>query len=220
MVLYVLCGLFAVLLVAKIFFSLRKKLILKYYITPLVTLSVISLPLFYLATQQQSLYAVLVTGALVFSLAGDIINMREEKDNSHLYYSAFFFLIAHLLYILNFIGLYTFAWYHIPIAIVLVVTLGRSYVMFRKKLASKLLKIFIPLYSVMVSASLFIGLGTLAAGLTPRTVLIAGGVLLLWASDLFLGLHSFWHKIKLDSLFVWGLYAPGQFLLALSCFLP
>jgi uncharacterized membrane protein YhhN len=218
MMFIILCCLFAIFLLLKIIFSLRKQKILKYYFTPLVTLSVIAFPLYYLYASGTSRYAVLVTAALVFSLAGDIINMREEKDNSHLYYSAFFFLIAHVFYIFAFSGDYNFSLWQIAVALLLVGMLIRSWFLFHNKLKSLLLKIFIPLYSVTVSASLLIGVGTLSSGIIAKTLLIAAGILLLWASDLFLGLHSFWHKIKYDSLLVWGLYAPGQLLIALSCF--
>jgi uncharacterized membrane protein YhhN len=213
-----------ILLILKIYFSLRKNKILKFYLTPMVTISVICLPLYYLyssgigVSSQGWAYAVLVTAALVFSLAGDIINMREERDNSHLYFSGFFFLCAHLFYLLAFLPGYRFDWWQLAPAIIIIALLVRSYFLFKERLSSPLLKIFIPLYSLVVSVSLIVALGNLSAGISLRAVLAALGLVFLWASDFMLGLHSFWRKIRYDSLVVWGLYAPGQLLIALSCF--
>ncbi|MBN1524307.1 MAG: lysoplasmalogenase [Spirochaetales bacterium] len=219
-VVVLLSGIFAVLLVLKIIFSTKKMKILKFYFTPMVTISVICLPLYFLYSTGGSQYAVLVAAALTFSLAGDIINMREERDNSHLYFSGFFFLFTHLLYIAAFLPGYRFGWWQILVVVPVVVLLIRSYFLFKDQFSSILLKIFIPLYSMVVSVSLIVAVGAMGKTIGAREILAATGIVFLWASDFFLGVHSFWHKIKYDSVIIWGLYAPGQFLIALSCFMP
>ena len=207
--------LFALLLTVKIFFSIKGNLFLKYLFTPLTTLAIILLPISHLYGNF-SPYAVMITLALIFSLVGDIFNMFEENVEFFLPFGIIFFVFAHVTYIVNFLKGYSFATFQIFILIIVLISLIATALIFKFK--SNVHRIAIGIYSLITSATMVIASGNLGNSFGTKGMLITIGTMLFWLSDLILGMHIFWKKIKFHTLFVWGLYAPGQLLIALSCF--
>lgn len=209
--------LFFISLTLKIIFSIKKIEILKYILTPLTTIIIMAFPFVYLINNHDR-YTMLVLAALVFSLVGDVFNMMENGDQTKLQFGMIFFVFAHLIYIYNFIQVYSFAFYQIIIAFAIVCVLLLTFFIFRKNFKTAIIKYFIGIYMIIVSTMVFIAIGNLTTKITIKTILISIGSVLFWLSDLVLGVDAFWKKLKLESLFVWGLYAPAQLLIALSCF--
>jgi uncharacterized membrane protein YhhN len=124
--------------------------------------------------------------------------------------------MAHAAYIFTFLKGYTFAFYQIYIMVIVISSLIVTSVVFKFKTTGH--KIAVGIYSVITSATMIIAIGNLGGYVGPRGILISLGATLFWLSDMVLGIHLFRKKIKFHTLFIWGLYAPGQLLIALSCF--
>jgi uncharacterized membrane protein YhhN len=207
--------LFILILSSKIFFSIKKNLSLKYLLTPLTTLTLILLPLLSLY-RNSNLYSVIIAFALICSLIGDIFNMFEDNTDFYLPFGIIFFVMAHIAYIFNFMKGYSFSSYQIFIILFVLSIMITTSIIF--KFSSIIHKIIVGLYMFVVSATMIIAIGNLNKAFSARAVLISAGAVLFWLSDLMLGIHLFWKNMKFQSLYVWGLYAPAQFLIALSCF--
>jgi len=207
---------FIAFLIIKIITSLLNIKILKYIFTPLTTLSVMAVPL-YLMFYNHNQYAVLITAGLIFSLIGDIFNMLEEGDQYNLQFGMFFFIFTHIIYILAFLKGYGFQYYQIAVIIILLVILLLLHILFNKNYNQLLIKLLIAPYMLLVSGTMIAAIGNLSNGITIYNLLITIGSILFWLSDLILGFDAFFKKIKFNIAIVWGLYAPAQMLIALSC---
>jgi len=64
----------------------------------------------------------------------------------------------------------------------------------------------------------FFAWGRLGASISRHTFFIALGATLFVVSDLLLAINAFIRPIPHSTVFTWSLYAPAQFLIALSCF--
>ncbi len=204
-------------LVLKIVFSLSGNTNLKFFFTPLTTIFVIVFVLFNLS-EDYSRYAILITLALIFSLAGDIFNMYENGDQKNLQFGMIFFLFTHAIYIYCFSLNYSFSYYQIFIIVMIAIILLFTFFLFRNNFRTNVIKILSGPYMIAVSLTLLMAAGNLATKINERSILITAGALLFWLSDLIVGVDAFYKKIKFDVIFVWGLYIPGQFLIALSCY--
>lgn len=208
---------FIILLILKILFSVKENELLKYILTPLTTISIIVFPLLYLINNTDT-YVILITLALIFSLVGDMFNMMEKGDLSKLQFGMIFFLIAHIIYIYNFYKGYSFSLYHIGFGLVLILFVSICYMLFKNKLTDMIMKVGLIFYMLAVSGTMFFAIGNLNAGATQKSILISTGASIFLLSDLFLGIHYFWKEIRSHEIIVWGLYAPAQLLIALSCY--
>ena len=112
--------LFLLFLITKIFSSLKNRTFLNYLVTPLIVLSIIIISL-YNFYNNPNIYNFLITLGLILSLIGDVFNLFEKSDNSHLFYSVFFFFFTHLIYTLAFIKEYKFSIYHIILLIFFII---------------------------------------------------------------------------------------------------
>ncbi len=207
---------FSILLILKIIFTIKEIEVLKFILTPLTTLSIISIPLFVLYNNKSN-YAILILAGLIFSLIGDIFNMLEEGSQKKLQYGLIFFFFAHLIYIKTFFSNYVFAYYHIAIFVLVVIILLFTYFIFKKNFKTIIIKLGISPYMIAVSATMILAIGNLNA-INTKALLISTGAIMFWLSDLVLGVDAFYKKLKFNALYIWGLYAPGQLLIALSCY--
>jgi hypothetical protein len=70
----------------------------------------------------------------------------------------------------------------------------------------------------LISITLVIAISNFNNSLSLKSLFCLLGMFLFWVSDLFLGIDGFINKIKYSTIIIWGLYAPGQLLIALSCY--
>lgn len=204
---------FVALLAAREFVAFRKNLPLKYFFTPLVTVALIGVVLLGMVNVRVTPFAAWVFLALVFSLVGDTLLMIEEHN--HFIHGLVFFLLAHLCYIGAFSTGYEFrSWQLILAGAQLLAALA-----FFSRLWKGLEKLKLPviIYISAISLMVFFAFSSFAHGLTERAVLLAAGASLFALSDAALALNRFVVAIPHSTVITWILYAPAQFLIALSC---
>jgi uncharacterized membrane protein YhhN len=198
---------FIIILSLKIFFSIKNNLFLKYLLTPLTTLTIILLPLLHLYSNI-SPYSVLITLALILSLAGDIFNMIEDNSALYLPFGIIFFMLAHIVYIINFMKGYSFAYYQLIIIFIIFVTIFITSIIF--KFNSAIHKIGIGIYTLLVSATMVIAIGNLGSTFTTRGILISIGAVLFCCLTLYSG--YIYSNIKLKTIH----YMSGLFMRRVS----
>lgn len=209
--------LFLFFLIIKIFSSFKKRIFINYLSTPLIIFNVIIISL-YNFYNNPDIYNLLITLGLILSLIGDIFNLFEKPDNSHLFNSILFFLLAHLIYTIAFLKEYSFSIYHIFILILFIIIIAYLYKRFKINISYNLMKIGIIIYMVIISVTFIIAIGNLNTKISSKSLFISSGMFIFWLSDLFLGINAFIKKIKYSSIIIWILYAPGQLLITLSTY--
>lgn len=202
-------------LLIKIISSIKKNIFLNYLSTPLIIFCIIIISLLNLYNKP-SIYNFLITLGLILSLIGDVFNLFEKVDNSHLLFSIFFFFFTHLLYSIAFLKEYTFSLFHVFISILIILIVIILYNKFKFNIKNKSMKTGIFIYMLIVSITLLIAIGNLSTKISIKSLFITSGMFFFWLSDLFLGIDAFIKKIKYGSIIIWLLYAPAQFLIALS----
>lgn len=217
MIFYVILSSIVLSTLLKIIFSVFNKINLKYFFTPLTTILFIILALYRLYSNNDR-YTLLIVLGLVFSLVGDIFNMLETGDQKNLQFGLVFFLFTHFIYSYAFYLNYTFSLYHIFIIFIIFIILISAFFLFNKNFKTPIIKILGSPYMLAVSLALLLGVGNLTTGINTRSIMIAIGIVLFWLSDLIVGFDAFYKKIKYDIIYVWGLYAPAQVLIVLSCY--
>lgn len=210
--------LFKASLIFKIFATIKKSDSLKWLSTPLVTTSVLLIPLFVLFSSNNNVYTMYIGIGLVFSLIADIYMMHSEKVKLSFLMGVVFFLITHILYTIGFVKLVdfynNFSIYTI-LAGVFIAIVG-VYLNTKFKTDSKVLKYGLWVYTIALSIMWLCGLHTLDFQINRQTILIAIGVTCFLISDIVLSINAFWKPIPHSGLIIWGLYAPGQLLIAYS----
>ncbi len=204
-----------ILLTIKIILSFKKNIFLNYLITPLILFTIILIPLLNIINNP-GIYPLLITIGIILSLIGDIFNLFEKQDNSHLFHSIIFFFFTHLVYTIAFIKGYVFSIYQVIFIAILIIAIIYLFNKFKININFKFMKSGILFYMINISLTLVIASGNLFSNISIRSLLIFLGILMLWLSDLFLGINAFIKKFKYGSFLIWLLYAPGQLLIALS----
>ncbi len=194
------------------FFNSRK---LKYAFTPLIPLSIILLAVGSLNFIRLNEYIFLILLGLLLSLIGDTTLMIEEVNLLNL--GLMFFMLAHFTYIAAFASVYTFAFWNIGIAAVLICGI----IIFYGRIKRKLRKNYPPVlvYMLVISTMIFFAFARLGNGITPKAIMISFGATLFFLSDSLLAVNSFLKEIPHSSVYTWSLYAPAQLLIAISCYL-
>jgi len=149
---------------------------------------------------------------------GDIFNMIEPPEYKFIQIAGIYFVFTHLLYITAFLNEYKFSYYHLSFIIIILIILFILYKFIIKKISSLKERINIFIYILVLTISLLSSVYNLTVKINIKSILITCGMILFWASDFVLGIHVFLKKIKLEPLFVWGLYGPAQLLIALSSY--
>lgn len=205
---------FLILLAAREYAAFRCNLRLKYLLTPLVTIAIICVVLLGMLKVRVTPFAAWVFLALVFSLVGDTLLMIEEHN--HFTHGLAFFLLAHLCYIGAFSTGYEFRSWQIILAGVQVLAALAFIARIWKGLGAYRAPVIA--YLSAITVMVFFACSAFAGGLTERAVLLAAGALLFALSDAALALNRFVVTIPHSTVLTWILYAPAQFLIALSCF--
>jgi uncharacterized membrane protein YhhN len=208
---------FIILLTIKIISILTQKLFFNYLSTPLIILYVITFSLYSLYNNPD-IYKFFIIIGFIFSLTGDVFNLFEKPDNSHLLYSIFFFFFTHLSYSIAFLTGYTFAIYHIFILTAFIILNILLYKIFKININNNTMKIGILLYMMLITLTLLIALGNLNTKISNKSLFISIGMFIFWLSDLIIGIDAYIKKIKYSTSIIWILYAPAQLLIALSTY--
>jgi uncharacterized membrane protein YhhN len=205
---------FIALLAARDFVAYRRDFRLKYLLTPLVTIAIVCVVLLGMLKVRVTPFAAWVFLALVFSLVGDTLLMIEESD--HFTHGLVFFLLAHLCYIGAFSTGYEFRSWQLILAGVQILAALAFGARIWKGLGAYRAPVVV--YLSAITVMVFFACAAFAGGLTERAVLLSVGALLFALSDAALALNKFVVTIPHSTVLTWILYAPAQFLIALSCF--
>ncbi len=210
-------------LVISVFFLIRAEFLKRrwqfYVLKPISTLLVIAAAL--MSLQEPSwnkTYTFGVVLGLLFSLAGDIALMFQEKRKAFLA-GLGFFLAAHIVYAAVFLTLGRFTRWDLLWALILAAAGAGFYILIRPNLGS--MKGPVIGYIVVISFMVSRAFSTWASPeLTlDQAWMIASGALLFYFSDVILAANKFWKPLRYNRISL-VFYYSGQFLIALaaSCF--
>jgi uncharacterized membrane protein YhhN len=194
------------------FAALRRSRRFKYLLTPLVTVSIIFIPVIAAGDSGLNRYNALIICALILSLVGDTLLMIEETDL--LKYGMIYFLAAHVMYASAFVSGYTFRWWNLVLLAFLIIA-SVSHV---KRISSAAGRLTIPVavYMTAIIVMIFFAVTQLNSGVTAASLMAASGALLFGVSDYLISVNNFLRKIENSTVYTWLLYAPAQFLIAAS----
>jgi uncharacterized membrane protein YhhN len=187
---------------------------IKYACTPLITALVIGFVVLSMSVSGTGRYRILVMAALVLSLVADTLLMIIEVKL--FLYGIFYFLAAHIAYIIAFSTDYTFKPWNLALAVLLALFIIVFYFKIKGKTGG--LDIPILVYSHVIMAMLFFAITSVNRGFHGKSAFIFSGAILFFLSDLALAYFKFIKPHKNESVISWALYCPAQFLIALSCF--
>jgi uncharacterized membrane protein YhhN len=209
-----LCASFFTVFLLREYVSFRKKLYLKYILTPLVTFSVVLFVLLSVRMFGLGRYNALVLLGLVISMTADTLLMIEER--SYFLQGLIFFLFTHGFYMGAFTIGYDFRCWHLAVAAALgVLTVVIFLRIFRAHTARS---IWVLLYTATLSGMCYFAWSHLGRSASLKSVLLPAGAALFVISDAILGINTFVKRIPHSTVLTWSLYAPAQLLIALSCF--
>jgi uncharacterized membrane protein YhhN len=194
--------------------TFREILHLKYVFTPMVTALLAGFVILSIMDGGGSAYRVLVLSALICSIIADTMLMVVEVDLMK--QGIIFFMLAHVLYIAAFSLAYDYRPWNLAVAGILLMLLAVFYRGIRGSAGR--MRIPIMVYAVVLCAMLFFALSCFNLEFTRREGLVVSGALLFVVSDFLLAYLTFIRPHRYESVIVWAVYAPGQFLIALSCF--
>jgi len=186
-----------------------------YVLKPLSTLIVIAVACLSLLQPERNLtYTVGVLLALMFSLAGDVALMFEERRGA-LPAGLGSFLLAHVTYAVVFTMMGRVSWWDVPCAGVLLAAGAGVYALLRAKLG--VLRIPVIVYTVVISIMVSRAIATLSGPAfgTGQAVMIAAGAVSFYISDAILAVCRFrrpWRYRRISLVFYYG----GQLLIALA----
>lgn len=208
-----LIALIAVFLIRE-YVTFRNRLSLKYIFTPMVTALIAGFVMLCIIEDGSSSYSMLILTALISSLIADTMLMVVEVDLMK--QGIVFFMLAHVLYIAAFSLTYEYRPWNLAVAGILSVMLAIFYRGIWRT-AGKM-RVPIMVYAAVLCTMLFFALSSLNMEITRRESLIVAGAILFVMSDFLLAYLSFIRPHRYESVIVWAVYAPGQTLIALSCF--
>lgn len=208
-----LIALIAVFLIRE-YVTFRNRLSLKYIFTPMVTALIAGFVMLCIIEDGSSSYSMLILTALISSLIADTMLMVVEVDLMK--QGIVFFMLAHVLYIAAFSLTYEYRPWNMAVAGILSVMLAIFYRGIWRT-AGKM-RVPIMVYAAVLCTMLFFALSSLNMEITRRESLIVAGAILFVMSDFLLAYLSFIRPHRYESVIVWAVYAPGQTLIALSCF--
>ena len=184
----------------------------KYLLTPLVTVSIIFIPVIAAGESGLNRYNLLIICALILSLVGDTLLMIEETDL--LKYGMVYFLAAHVMYAAAFASEYTFRGWNLVLLALFVSVAALHF----KRLSRTAGRLTIPVavYVTAITVMIFLAVTQLNRGFTAGPLMAASGALLFGVSDYLHSVNNFLRKIENSTVYTWLFYAPAQFLLAAS----
>jgi uncharacterized membrane protein YhhN len=199
---------------AREYVTFRERIPLKYIFTPLITALITGFIMLSIVDDGASPYRILILTALISSLVADTMLMVVEVDLMK--QGIIFFMFAHVLYIAAFSLTYEYRPWNLAIAGVLCILLAIFYRGIWRVAGT--MRIPIMIYAAVLCTMLFFALASLNLEITRREMLVVTGAILFVISDFLLAYLSFIRPHRYESVIVWAVYAPGQLLLAISCF--
>ncbi|OHD69253.1 MAG: hypothetical protein A2W19_15780 [Spirochaetes bacterium RBG_16_49_21] len=187
---------------------------LKYIFTPLITGLIIGFVVLSIAVWDVNQYRALILTALILSLIADTVMMIIEVNL--VLYGIIYFMSAHIMYSAAFSMDYSFKAWNIIVAVILLVALFFIFMRIKGKTAG--LDIPVLIYAIVIFVMLFFAVSSANHGVGQKSAFILTGAVLFVLSDLALAYFTFIRPYKHESVIAWALYAPGQLLIALSCF--
>jgi alkylglycerol monooxygenase len=203
-----------IVLAVREYVTFKSNLFLKYIFTPLVTALIIGFVILSILDGGASPYRVVILAALISSLVADTMLMVVEVDLMR--QGIIFFMLAHILYIAAFSLSYVYRPWNLIVAGVLVVLLAFFYRGVRGPAGA--MRIPILVYAAVLCAMLFVALAMCGPDMTRSEGFVVVGAVLFVISDVLLAYLTFIRPHRFESVIVWAVYAPGQLLIALSCF--
>lgn len=204
--------LFLSLFAIREYVAFKRKLALKYFFTPMLTFTIISIVLLSISLKGPSVYSMLVLTALIMALIADTLLMIEEIN--FLKNGIIFFLISHVFYVFAFTDGYTFQSWNMGLIIFLAAASFLNIKLIKKGAG----KLFIPviIYLIVLNLMGFFAITKLnnGFGLFETSLAIGAGMFII--SDFILSINAFVKKIPHSTVYTWLFYAPAQFLFALS----
>jgi len=213
-ILSVLLVIFFLVFLSREYFTYKKNLAVKYFLTPLITVTVCMVALTAVGEMGFSAYRALIIVSLIFALAADTMLMVVEVDL--LKYGLVYFLTGHIFYVGAFSVDYFFKPWNIALAAIIIAFLAAYFLRLRKNTGSLTVPVLI--YLMIVSLMLFFAVSGLNYGVDRPKLFIAAGAFLFVLSDAVLAYNTFIKKIPDSTVITWSMYAPAQLLFALSCF--
>ncbi len=192
----------------------NEKINFKYIFTPLITAIITGFVIISMHEDGITTYQILVLSALICSMIADTMLMVVEV--SLMEQGMVYFVLGHVMYITAFSLGYEFHGWNMAVALILLVLLAMFYRGIRGTAGR--LRIPILIYAIVLCTMLFFALSQFNQEITRKSVFIIVGALLFVISDFLLAYLTFIKPHKQESVIVWAVYAPAQFLLALSCF--
>ena len=185
---------------------------LKYFFTPLITISVICIPLIAVDEAGLTLYNSLILVSLLFALAADTLLMVDEADL--LRHGMVFFLCGHILYA----GAFSIDYVFKPWNFVLLICIAAAGVFHVKRISRTAGKMKLPVavYAMAISVMIFFAVTRLNNGITTGASMAAAGAVLFGISDYIHSKNTYLQSIENSTVFTWLFYAPAQFLIAAS----
>jgi uncharacterized membrane protein YhhN len=199
---------FAFCLIARQIAVYKNSLFFKYLFTPLVTAFIIGVALNGMVVSGISIFNILILCGLIVDAIADTLLMIEEVNLFK--HGIIYFLIGNGLYIFAMSPVYIFQIWHIGIFIGLLMIIIQWIWVLRKNS----LEVSIPIIIYMLVLCTMVGLSW---GFTYQIELPVGITLFL-ISDIILAVNIFVKPIQNSSIYTWMFYAPGQMLIALSCY--
>jgi uncharacterized membrane protein YhhN len=206
-------------LAISVFFMIRAEIVNRrwqfYVLKPISTLLVIAAALMSLLEPSWNrTYTLGILLGLLFSLAGDIALMFQEKRKAFLA-GLGFFLAAHIVYAAVFLTLGRFTLWDLLPALILAAVGAGFYILIRPNLGS--MKGPVIGYIVVISFMVSRALSTWASPelTSDQAWMIASGALLFYFSDVILAANKFWKPWRYNRISL-VFYFSGQFLIALA----
>lgn len=189
--------------------SFKKIISLQYFLTPLVTVTIILIALLSCSYHNKMTgYSFFVLTALILSLVGDVILMNEK---SNLFtHGLLFFLLAHISYIFAFSIGYEFRYWNGAVAAVLLILNLALFYKIRVRSAF--------LYGLVLSTMVFFAFSGLNGGYSLKGLLLVLGAVLFFSSDTILAVDRFYRPIPHSTVVTWLLYALAQLCFALTAY--
>lgn len=185
---------------------------LKYFFTPLITMTVVLLPVISIERNGITYYNLFILIALLLALAADTLLMIEEV--SLLKSGMIFFLGGHICFAAAFSANFSFkSWNLILLAILTVIN---YFNINRIRINAGKLFPAVMIYTLSINVMIYLAITGLNSGFTKHAVCTATGAVLFAISDYILSRNTFVRQIPHSTVYTWLFYAPAQFLIALS----
>ena len=206
---------FIIFLLLREICAYKKITALKYILSPLVTISIIPFVLIAITEFSLTSYTTLILFSLIIAAVADTFMVID--DINLIKYGVVFFMLGHCCYIAAFIHNYVFSLWHLLLATGLLTFIILLFMKIRSKTGGLDIPVFF--YIFIICVMVYFAIGGLSKSINISTILAAAGAVVFMTSDFVIAINEFIKKIPNSTVITWALYAPGQLLIALSCFI-